>query len=69
MQVIVRRVPRPNTATPVEVPTGATVLEVLRRAGVPPDAVVVLRDGIPLPLDARVATDEELRVVNVFSGG
>ena len=69
MQVVVCRVPRPNVAAPVDVPAGARVSDVLRTIGTPPDAVVVLRDGTPLPLDAVVEADDELRVVNVFSGG
>ena len=69
MQVIVCRVPRPNVAAPVDVPAGANVLDVLRRMGTPPDAVIVLRDGTPLPLDAPVEANDELRIVNVFSGG
>jgi sulfur carrier protein ThiS len=69
MQVTVHRVPRPNVAAPIEVPVGACVLDVLRRVGAPPDAVIVLRDGTPLPLDATVEANDQLRVVNVFSGG
>jgi sulfur carrier protein ThiS len=54
---------------PVEVSSGASVLDVLRKIGCAPDAVVVIRHGTPLPLDATVETDDELKVVNVFSGG
>lgn len=69
MQVVVSRVPRPNVATPIDLPDGASVMEALKRLGVAPDAVVVLRQGTPLPLDAGLEAGDELRVVNVFSGG
>lgn len=63
------RVPRPNVAQPVSVKEGSSVLEVLRALAIPPDAVVVLREESPVPVDASVREGDRLRVVNVFSGG
>ena len=69
MIVRVARLPRPNVEQEVAVHEGATVLDVLRAVGVPPDAVVVLRDERPVPVDERVAAEDRLRVLTVFSGG
>jgi sulfur carrier protein ThiS len=69
VRVQVRRLPRPNVDEDVEVRDGATVHDVLRVIGVAPDAVVVMREDAPLPVDAPVAAGERLRVFAVFSGG
>jgi sulfur carrier protein ThiS len=69
VRVHVARVPRPNVEEALEVRDGATVQEVLRAMRVPPDAVVVLREDRPLPVDAPVRDGERLRVLTVFSGG
>lgn len=69
MRVRVARVPRPNVEQELEVRAGALVQDVLKTMAVPLDAVVVLRDGQPLPVDAELVDGDRLRVVNVFSGG
>lgn len=69
MVVHVVRIPRPNVAQSVPVPSGTTVAAVLRLLQIPPDAVVVIRGEDPVPLDAPVSEGETLRVINVFSGG
>ena len=69
MNVTVARVPRPNVAQALEVPLGATVVDVVRRVGALPDQVIVIRDERPLPLDAPLHEGDRLQVVNVFSGG
>jgi sulfur carrier protein ThiS len=69
MDVVIARLPRPNVPQRVQIPAGATVLDALRRLGTPPDAVVVLREGTPIPLDATLHEGDDLRVFNVFSGG
>jgi sulfur carrier protein ThiS len=69
VRVRVLRVPRPNIEETVDVRDGATVEELLRSMRLPPDAVIVLREDRPLPVDAAVAEGDRLRVLNVFSGG
>ncbi len=69
MQVQVVRVPRPNVEQPVTVDAGARVADVLRALKIPPDAVIVMRDDAPLPLDAPVEDGTRYRVITVFSGG
>ena len=63
------RIPRPNVDEPVTVRDGSTVQDVLRAIQVPPDAVIVMRDDAPLPVDAPVRDGERLRVLTVVSGG
>lgn len=69
MQVTVSRVPRPNVAQILDVASAATVGDVVRQVGAHPDQVIVIRGETPVPLDARVADRDVLRIVNVFSGG
>lgn len=69
MRVQVTRLPRPNVAQDVEVEAGTRLMGLLGQLAIPPDAVVVIRQERPIPLDAPLAEGDELRVVNVFSGG
>lgn len=69
MRITVARVPRPNVAQDFDVPETATVEAVLRLVGAKPDAVIVLREETPIPLDARLESGDALRIVSVFSGG
>lgn len=69
MRVEVTRAPRPNVTQSIEVPSGATVGDVLRHLCIPPDAVLVVLGDEPVPLDLPVGEGERLRVVTVFSGG
>lgn len=69
MLVRVARVPRPNVEEPVRVAEGATVAQVLRTLKIPPDAVLVVRNEEPVPLDATLAEGETLKIITVFSGG
>jgi len=69
VRVHVARVPRPNVEQTLDVRDGATVQDVLRKMNVALDAVVVIRDDQPVPVDAPVREGERLRVLTVFSGG
>lgn len=69
VKVTVARVPRPNVSQTLDVPSGTEVGDIVRQVGAHPDAVIVIREERPLPLDAPVRDGDVLRVVNVFSGG
>ena len=53
----------------VELPEGATGLDLLRKLGLPPDAHLVVRGDIPIPVDEPLAEGEELLILSVVSGG
>lgn len=69
VKVTVARVPRPNVAQSIEVPSGASIADVVRQVGAHPDQVIVIRNELPVPLDAAANEGDLLRLVNVFSGG
>lgn len=48
---------------------GDRVMDLLDRAGVHMDGVLVFREGIPIPLDEGVELNDRLTVVKVASGG
>lgn len=53
----------------VDVPENASPLDVLAKLSLLPDAHIVLRDGVPIPVDERLAHGDALRIVKVASGG
>jgi sulfur carrier protein ThiS len=53
----------------IEVPDGASPLDLLARLCLLPDAHLVLREGIPIPIDERLNDGDSLKIVKVASGG
>ncbi len=47
---------------------GEKYSEVLEKLGINPETVVIVRDGLPVPVD-DVAEGGEIKVVRVISGG
>jgi len=45
------------------------IMDLLRKAGIPLDGVLVFMGNVPLPLDDDVEGVDELTVVTVASGG
>jgi len=68
MRIVAELVPRRVEQT-VELPSGATGIELLRSLALPPDAHLLIRDDTPVPLDAPLREGERIRVVGVVSGG
>lgn len=61
---------RENVTREVFIEDLATLIDVVRSLGLPPDGVLVLRNGAPLPLDHPVSSiKEEITMINVASGG
>ena len=52
----------------VEVDEGTTYSEILETMGINPETVVVVRDGLPVPMDDK-AEEGEIKVIRVISGG
>lgn len=53
----------------IELPENASSMDLLARLGLLPDAYIVLRDGIPIPIDERLNDGDVLKIVKVASGG
>lgn len=69
MQVHLRFRPRRIDDQAVDVPEGATVMDVMRAAGAEVDTYVAVRAGRPIPEDATVIDGEELLLLSAASGG
>ena len=52
-----------------ELPKGSTAADLVRHLGLPTAACLVLRGGVPIPIDEPLWDGDELEVVYVASGG
>jgi sulfur carrier protein ThiS len=53
----------------LEMPSGSSVEDVLRTMDLYPDAHIVLRGKVPVPITERLKDQEEFRIIKVASGG
>jgi len=55
--------------TEIELQDGSTVEELLVQLGKRPDAHIVLRNEVPIPITERLEDGEEIKILRVASGG
>ena len=48
---------------------GSTVTDLLQKIHLKPDAIIVMRDDMPIPVDDGLDDEEELKIIHVASGG
>jgi len=53
----------------LRLPEGSTAEVMLDSLGLYPDAHIVVRDKVPVPLDSPLEPGDRLRVIKVASGG
>lgn len=53
----------------VDLPAGATGLDLLRQLHLAPDAHLVIRGDSPAPLDEPLNDEEHVRILSAISGG
>ncbi|MCK5559051.1 MAG: MoaD/ThiS family protein [Thermoplasmata archaeon] len=58
-----------NKTHSMTLPKSALVSDTLVELEIPPDTVIITRNGQPIPLDAELANKDELSVIRVISGG
>ncbi|HUS99063.1 MAG TPA: hypothetical protein VMY59_01940 [Candidatus Thermoplasmatota archaeon] len=68
MKVKIICVPQ-DTSTEMEIKKGETVQMVLKRLHLRADAVIVVRGTTPIPMDDILEDEQELRILQVASGG
>jgi sulfur carrier protein ThiS len=68
MKVKIICVPQ-DTSTEMEIKKGETVKMVLKRLHLRTDAVIVVRGTTPIPMDDILEDEQELRILQVASGG
>jgi sulfur carrier protein ThiS len=69
MRVRVTRFPRPNVEEAIDVDAGSTAEAVVRRLGLHPEAVLVVRENSSIPLDCELSDGDQIKVIHVVSGG
>ena len=52
-----------------ELPEGARATDLVRQLGLPTAACLVMRNGVPIPIDEPLAEGDALEIVYVASGG
>lgn len=55
--------------TPMDLARKATGLDLLNALGLAPDAHLLVRGDVPIPLDEPLSDGERIRVIAVVSGG
>ena len=60
---------RNNETKDIEVQTGSTVNDVLKKINLKPDTVIVMDKDKPIPIDDVVVDGQDLTILQVSSGG
>ena len=53
----------------LKLPSSATLIDMLEKLQIPPDTVIIMRDGAPIPIDTNLKPNDEVEVIRVVSGG
>jgi len=60
---------RTNENKEIELQTGSTVNDVLKKINLKPDTVIVMSNDKPVPVDEEVVDGQDFTIVQVSSGG
>jgi len=60
---------RTNETKEIEMQTGSTVNELLKKINLKPDTIIVMNKDKPIPIDTKINNDEEFMIIQVSSGG
>ncbi len=60
---------REKRSIEVEVISSDRIIDILRRVDLPVDGVLVFMEDRPIPLDTALGDIENIKVINVASGG
>ena len=58
-----------NSTKVVDIEQGSTINDILKKIQLKPDAIIVLRGDIPIPVDDVLTDEQELSIIQVASGG
>ena len=68
MKISVTILPEKTKKT-IELIKGTLIIDMLRSLNLSPDALVVLRNNQPIPVDEALIKEEQLSILKVASGG
>ena len=60
---------RTNETKEIELQTGSTVNDVLKKINLKPDTVIVVNNDKPVPVDDKVEDGQDFTIIQVSSGG
>ena len=60
---------RTNENKEIELQTGSTVNDVLKKINLKPDTVIVMSNDKPVPVDDKVEDGQDFTIMQVSSGG
>jgi thiamine biosynthesis protein ThiS len=63
------KISRINKEKEVQLKKGSTVLDLLNKLKLKPDTVVVMSNKSPIPIDETLKDNQEITIIQVFSGG
>jgi len=58
-----------NSFKEVELKSGSKIFDLIRKINLKPDALIVLKDNKPTPVDDTLAEGQKLTILQVASGG
>lgn len=61
--------PRGAGELDMEIEDGSTGMELLKKLNLSPDAHILIREKIPIPLDEKLLNGESIKIISVVSGG
>ena len=63
------KISRTNEIKEVNLETGTTIQDLLKKIDIKPDTVIVINNDNPIPIDDELVDGEELTILQVSSGG
>jgi sulfur carrier protein ThiS len=60
---------RSNETKNIEIKTGSTVQDLLKKINLKPDTIIVLEKNQPIPIDDDLKDNQEITIIQVSSGG
>ena len=68
MKITVKILPE-NSTKEIDLKSGSKVYDLLKKIQLRPDALIVLKDNMPIPVDDILGEGQELSILQVASGG
>ena len=58
-----------NSLKEVELRSGSKIFDLLKKIHLKPDAIIVLKNNMPIPVDDTLTEGQKLTILQVASGG
>lgn len=58
-----------NSLKEVEIKSGSKIFDLIKKIHLKPDALIVLKDSKPIPIDEILSEGQKLTILQVASGG